>query len=112
MPEQQKTVVKATRTPHKVKWPDWWEKELAALRLGASLVAVCHVGPGAGSMPEQGALAELPYDQLRRASPPLRAPRSRIDAGTGSFMFDLMQDMVSASFAFTIVLLPETTGAL
>ena len=23
-PEQQRAVVKATRTPHKVKWPDWW----------------------------------------------------------------------------------------
>ena len=26
-PEQQATIVKATRTPHKVKWPDWWEKQ-------------------------------------------------------------------------------------
>lgn len=24
-PEEQKTVLKATRTPHKVAWPDWWE---------------------------------------------------------------------------------------
>lgn len=23
--EEQATVVKATRTPHKVRWPDWWE---------------------------------------------------------------------------------------
>ena len=25
MPEEQATVVRATRTPHKVRWPDWWE---------------------------------------------------------------------------------------
>ncbi|MDX5360363.1 MAG: DUF5681 domain-containing protein [Alphaproteobacteria bacterium] len=24
-PEEQQTVVKATRTPKKVRWPDWWE---------------------------------------------------------------------------------------
>jgi hypothetical protein len=24
-PEEQETVVQATRTPHKVKWPQWWE---------------------------------------------------------------------------------------
>ena len=23
--EKQRIVVDATRTPHKVKWPDWWE---------------------------------------------------------------------------------------
>ncbi len=23
--EEQETVVRATRTPHKVQWPDWWE---------------------------------------------------------------------------------------
>ena len=23
--DQQETVVRATRTPHKVQWPDWWE---------------------------------------------------------------------------------------
>lgn len=23
---EQETVVKATRTPHKVRWPDWWEE--------------------------------------------------------------------------------------
>jgi hypothetical protein len=22
----QRTIVKATRTPHKVKWPDWWSE--------------------------------------------------------------------------------------
>ena len=26
-PEQQATIVKATRTPHKVRWPGWWEQE-------------------------------------------------------------------------------------
>lgn len=26
-PEQQATIVDATRTPSKVKWPDWWEKK-------------------------------------------------------------------------------------
>jgi hypothetical protein len=24
-PDQQKTIVRATRTPRKVRWPDWWE---------------------------------------------------------------------------------------
>jgi len=24
--EDQKTVLKATRTPRKVRWPDWWEE--------------------------------------------------------------------------------------
>ncbi|MND08634.1 hypothetical protein D3C83_313940 [compost metagenome] len=23
--EEQETVMKATRTPKKIKWPDWWE---------------------------------------------------------------------------------------
>jgi hypothetical protein len=23
-PAEQQTIVKATRTPHKVEWPDWW----------------------------------------------------------------------------------------
>jgi hypothetical protein len=23
--EEQETVVRATRTPHKVNWPDWWD---------------------------------------------------------------------------------------
>jgi hypothetical protein len=27
-PEQQRTVLAATRTPHKVAWPEWWEKDL------------------------------------------------------------------------------------
>lgn len=26
--EEQRTVLAATRTPHKVKWPDWWETDL------------------------------------------------------------------------------------
>jgi len=26
--KEQQTVLAATRTPHKVKWPDWWEKDL------------------------------------------------------------------------------------
>ena len=25
-PADQRTIVKATRTPHKVKWPDWWSE--------------------------------------------------------------------------------------
>jgi hypothetical protein len=25
-PAEQQTIVKATRTPHKVKWPDWWSE--------------------------------------------------------------------------------------
>jgi hypothetical protein len=25
-PEQQATILRATRTPHKVNWPDWWDK--------------------------------------------------------------------------------------
>src|SRR5258705_7117246 len=25
-PAEQRTIVKATRTPHKVKWPDWWSE--------------------------------------------------------------------------------------
>ena len=25
-PADQQTIVKATRTPHKVKWPEWWSK--------------------------------------------------------------------------------------
>ena len=25
-PAYQRTIVKATRTPHKVKWPDWWSE--------------------------------------------------------------------------------------
>ena len=24
--DEQRTVIEATRTPHKVKWPDWWEE--------------------------------------------------------------------------------------
>lgn len=26
--KEQQTVLAATRTPHKVKWPDWWEKDM------------------------------------------------------------------------------------
>jgi Family of unknown function (DUF5681) len=26
--EEQRIVLAATRTPHKVRWPDWWEKDL------------------------------------------------------------------------------------
>jgi hypothetical protein len=26
-PEQQRIVLQATRTPHKVKWPDWWTEK-------------------------------------------------------------------------------------
>ena len=25
-PADQRTIVKATRTPHKVKWPEWWSE--------------------------------------------------------------------------------------
>jgi hypothetical protein len=25
-PAEQRTIVKATRTPHKVKWPEWWSE--------------------------------------------------------------------------------------
>ena len=25
-PAEQQTIVKATRTPHKVKWPEWWSE--------------------------------------------------------------------------------------
>ena len=25
-PEQQRTIVKASRTPHKVRWPEWWSE--------------------------------------------------------------------------------------
>jgi ParB-like nuclease domain len=25
-PAEQRTIVKATRTPNKVKWPEWWSK--------------------------------------------------------------------------------------
>jgi hypothetical protein len=25
-PEEQRTIVNATRTPHKVKWPAWWSE--------------------------------------------------------------------------------------
>jgi hypothetical protein len=25
-PADQRTIVKATRTPHKVRWPDWWSE--------------------------------------------------------------------------------------
>ena len=25
-PAEQRIIVKATRTPHKVKWPDWWSE--------------------------------------------------------------------------------------
>jgi hypothetical protein len=27
-PEQQRMVLLATRTPHKVRWPDWWQRDL------------------------------------------------------------------------------------
>jgi hypothetical protein len=26
-PDDQRTIVKATRTPHKVRWPDWWSEQ-------------------------------------------------------------------------------------
>lgn len=26
--EEQEIVLAATRTPHKVRWPDWWETDL------------------------------------------------------------------------------------
>jgi len=25
-PTEQRIIVKATRTPHKVKWPEWWSE--------------------------------------------------------------------------------------
>lgn len=25
-PAEQRIIVKATRTPHNVKWPDWWSE--------------------------------------------------------------------------------------
>ena len=25
-PNEQRTVVEATRTPHKVRWPEWWSE--------------------------------------------------------------------------------------
>ena len=25
-PAEQRTIVKATRTPHKVRWPEWWSE--------------------------------------------------------------------------------------
>jgi hypothetical protein len=25
-PADQQTIVKATRTPHKVRWPEWWSE--------------------------------------------------------------------------------------
>ena len=26
-PADQRTIVNATRTPHKVRWPDWWSEK-------------------------------------------------------------------------------------
>jgi hypothetical protein len=25
-PAEQRTIINATRTPHKVKWPEWWSE--------------------------------------------------------------------------------------
>ena len=31
-PAEQRTIVQATRTPHKVRWPEWWSEYLQAAR--------------------------------------------------------------------------------